>query len=283
MWTLLLLVVEAAAAQYEDVCGHPVIEPHLSDRILGGQEATPGSWPWHAGIYKKRVVPEHFCAGALITRKHVLTAAHCFKGMPSSMVQVHLGSHTRDGLDKGEQFFDVEEICVHPRYVKGNANDIAIVTLKNEAEFTDTVQPICLPGNSDHVPAGTDVYLAGWGISNVTTETMSPHLKQMRTRTVSDDQCNTTYRYQPPDGVFCASHEGAGSSCKGDSGGPLVRKVGDRWVLQGVLTGGPRGCGLRHEPMLFTDVTYFMASFTSAFLNAENRAQKLHICTMSES
>lgn len=60
-------------------CGRPRIQPVLEDedRVLGGTEAVPGSWPWHAGIYTNQLYPAHICSGVLISERHVLTAVHC--------------------------------------------------------------------------------------------------------------------------------------------------------------------------------------------------------------
>ena len=64
---------------------------------------------------------------------------------------------------KTRQKFSIENVILHPEYdIKTGHNDIAIVKLNQEVEWTDAVKPICLPdSNEDNV--GDDGYLAGWG------------------------------------------------------------------------------------------------------------------------
>ena len=64
---------------------------------------------------------------------------------------------------KTRQKFSIENVILHPEYdIKTGHNDIAIVKLNQEVEWTDTVKPICLPdSNEDNI--GDDGYLAGWG------------------------------------------------------------------------------------------------------------------------
>lgn len=54
----------------------------LTDRIMGGTEATLGQFPWMARIgydfSKKNKKIYYLCAGALINRWHILTARHCY-------------------------------------------------------------------------------------------------------------------------------------------------------------------------------------------------------------
>ena len=56
----------------------PIIEK--SYRIVGGQPAARGSWPWQASILLTLPSGEKhsFCGGVLVDHQWVLTAAHCF-------------------------------------------------------------------------------------------------------------------------------------------------------------------------------------------------------------
>lgn len=46
-------------------------------RIVGGTTANIAEFPWMVGMTKRG---QFHCGGSLITRRHVLTAAHCLEG-----------------------------------------------------------------------------------------------------------------------------------------------------------------------------------------------------------
>ncbi|GCB78661.1 hypothetical protein scyTo_0020131 [Scyliorhinus torazame] len=58
-------------------CGSPAISPVVTGyaRIVNGEEAVPGSWPWQVSLQSDS--GWHFCGGSLINDNWVVTAAHC--------------------------------------------------------------------------------------------------------------------------------------------------------------------------------------------------------------
>lgn len=43
-------------------------------RIVGGKDSKKDQWPWAVPIFNQASYKDQFCGGALITRRHVLTA-----------------------------------------------------------------------------------------------------------------------------------------------------------------------------------------------------------------
>ena len=62
--------------------------PGGKDKIVGGNEATPHSYPWMAALF---VDDAWFCGATLISDEWVLTAAHC--AHDASHMRVMLGAH----------------------------------------------------------------------------------------------------------------------------------------------------------------------------------------------
>ncbi len=42
-------------------------------------------------------------------------------------------------------------------------NDIALIKLDRDIEYTPEISPVCLPDAGEELPAGTECYTTGWG------------------------------------------------------------------------------------------------------------------------
>jgi secreted trypsin-like serine protease len=71
---ILMLLLNKVVSNAINGCPGNAGKVAIGARIIKGQSAHRGEFPWQVGII---VNDENFCGGSLISRSHVLTAAHC--------------------------------------------------------------------------------------------------------------------------------------------------------------------------------------------------------------
>ncbi|XP_034404381.1 mannan-binding lectin serine protease 1 isoform X2 [Cyclopterus lumpus] len=283
-----------------NTCGRPSRSlPPQVKRIVGGRHAEPGLFPWQVLLSVEDLsrVPEDrwFGSGALLSQSWVLTAAHVLRSQRRDTtvvpvvpehVKVFLGLH--DAADKRlATNRSVEKIFLHPNFQPDNYNnDIALLRLEEQVEFTEFIRPVCLPPpkNQDDPPSplpNTLGLVAGWGISNFNTtssssdpskltadpEMTSDLLQYVKLPVVSQDECEGSYAsrsvsYNITDNMFCAGFlEGGKDTCLGDSGGAFVMQdgVSRRWVVFGLVSwAGPEDCGSQRVYGVYTRVANYV-------------------------
>ncbi|XP_020015771.1 chymotrypsinogen B2 isoform X2 [Castor canadensis] len=142
-------------------CGVPAIQPVLTglSRIVNGEEAVPGSWPWQVSLQDNTGF--HFCGGSLISEDWVVTAAHC--GVTTSDVVV-AGEFDQGSNEESIQVLKITKVFQNPKFNFFTvSNDITLLKLATPAQFSHTVSAVCLPSENDDFPAGTLCATTGWG------------------------------------------------------------------------------------------------------------------------
>ncbi|OQV19488.1 putative Ovochymase-1 [Hypsibius exemplaris] len=266
-------------------CGTPVFPPLVStksgERIVGGVEAKPHSWPWQISMLFNG---NHRCGGSIIDHHWIVTAAHCHAGDDMSAYKVRVGEHDIEGdAEMNAWSYDVELFILHQRYEADApySSDIALLKTKMPIFFNDHVHPVCL-GSALPPPVGTTCFTTGWGSTeqrpartmqegalkdhkNIHRDTkVGDPLRQVDIKIVDPAVCVATYAAQNDPAVItadmiCGYNDGK-DSCQGDSGGPFVCSTQANpnvWELVGVVSWG-YGCASEGVPGVYARTSHFL-------------------------
>jgi len=250
-------------------CG---VRTSLRFRITLGKTALDGQFPWIAAlIYKnQRGVSVPLCGGTLVSRLHVITAAHCdasqagFSLRSVILGQTDLSSPVKlPGLE-----VDIARVVRHPQFRLNPVavNDIAMIKLVRPVSFTDMIRPICVYHDLQ-MTSDLELTVAGWGR---TERSRSSSLLQYTFLNMVDGQkCTDQYGQAGGQGQLgplthidiqrsqiCAQGEEGTDSCSGDSGGPLMSQIGSKWYLSGIVSFGTNECD-SSLPGVYSNVQFF--------------------------
>ncbi|CAK1544110.1 unnamed protein product [Leptosia nina] len=159
-----------------------VFQVQGESRLVGGDKVPLGVGGFHASL--QNLTGHHVCGGAVVSHRHIVTAAHCLIGANPSYIKAVVGTTDLDipGFD-----YDVELIHIHPKYNRTTRiHDIAVV--KKNGESSRRMLMLEVP------------------VFNQTTCRYA-----MR------------YARKVYDTMFCTFTNIGQGTCHGDSGGPLVR------------------------------------------------------------
>ncbi|KAI9546219.1 hypothetical protein NQZ68_028634 [Dissostichus eleginoides] len=243
---MIILLSNGGHSQQQPACGQAPNNP----RIVGGQNAAAGSWPWVASI---QVNGKHQCGGSLISDMWVLTAAHCFFNGNMAVV---LGLESMSGPNLNKVSKAIDKIILHPLYnFIDDDNDMALLKLSSPVNFTDYIQPVCLASANSTFYTG----VSSWVVGFRATSSGGPDadtLQEVRVPVMGNKECKCAYPYIT-DNMICAGFRAGGKeSCQEDSGGPMMIKKGSVWVQSGVVSFG-KGCTLPNVPGVYVRVSQF--------------------------
>ncbi|PDT04862.1 peptidase C14 [Rhizobium chutanense] len=273
---MLLLVPPVLAQQDTDFAGED------GGRVIGGQAAKKGEWPWQVKILAPD--PEQrgrfggHCGGSLIAPRWILTAAHCVtsgrSGKQDLFARDLLIVEGKSKIDKvisvdgpDKPGLAVEDVIIHEDFDrKVFANDIALIKLAEPAVSRPAI--LASASDEDVEAAGHKAVVTGWGYTKADhgwdDKYLPTELQEVELPIVPREDCRAAYRdssmrMNPIDERnVCAGYaEGGKDACQGDSGGPLVAQRPDKsWIQLGIVSWGA-GCAEAEHYGVYTRVAAF--------------------------
>ncbi|KAM9361316.1 elastase-1-like [Symphorus nematophorus] len=230
-------------------------------RVVGGEVASPNSWPWQISLqYRSGSNYYHTCGGTLIERGWVMTAAHCVDSNRS--FRVVLGEHDLNSNSGREQIIPVAQKYIHAGWNPNSVSagfDIALLRLASEANLNSYVQLGSLPPSGQVLPNNNLCYITGWGRTS-TGGPLSAQLKQAYLPLVDHKTCSRSdwWGSTVKNTMVCGGG-GSESGCNGDSGGPLNCLVNGKYYVHGIASFvSGYGCNYPKKPTVFTRVSAYI-------------------------
>ncbi|KAL5266802.1 hypothetical protein ACHWQZ_G004002 [Mnemiopsis leidyi] len=250
-------------------------------KIWYGQDATEGEFPFMARVKVFKSYSQYgygasygMCGGSIISPRIVLTAAHCVAVSRETWhelenpahYQIVVGDHS-NWSNKNERAYRAEGVIIHPDYDNGAtiANDIAMIVLAEDIEFTAGVGLIKIPETSDAglLDEGQTVTVAGWG--GIETGGSASSLQKMEYLFSNRVWCKRYWynrRMDITDGMICTDRvsltgERYAHIWSGDSGSALFSKNSDGTFTQLALVSWSSSLEQISAPDVHTNVFYY--------------------------
>lgn len=192
-----------------------------NDKIIGGEEAYLKDFPFIVSV-------GDYCGGTIISKKWILTAAHC---KPFDFVKAGSDNLKANSMKR----YAIKKAIIHPEMYERSdgvtVNDIALLELRDEIDFNTTkLSSIKIADKSFEQmggqQAGIVATVAGWGLTDPNGNEYQNQLLKVSVPVVTYEKANGKNSYDGAvdmETMLPAGHEEGGKdSCSGDSGGPLV-------------------------------------------------------------
>ncbi|CRK97952.1 CLUMA_CG011324, isoform A [Clunio marinus] len=175
-------------------CGISLAKQTAQRRIVGGDDAGFGSFPWQAYIR----IGSSRCGGSLVSRRHVVTAGHCVARATPRQVHVTLGDYVINSAVEPlpAYTFGVRQINVHPYFKftpQADRFDVAVLQLERPVHFMPHIAPICLPEKNEDF-LGKFGWAAGWGALNPGSRLRPKTLQAVDVPVIENRVCERWHR-----------------------------------------------------------------------------------------
>ncbi|XP_071567330.1 chymotrypsin-2-like [Temnothorax nylanderi] len=225
-------------------------------QVVGGTDAPDGAYPYQVSL-KESSNGRFFCGGAIVSKKYIITAAHCLEGRryPSD-IQIGVGSNHL----QSQIIYTADALIIHDNYNKAqHLNDIGLIKLSKDITFNKTITSTALISNNEDFE-GVRLQVSGWG-RLWAGGPIPVRLQHVTVTGYSRKRCAAIYPHNITDGHICTLESMGKGVCNGDSGGALTYE--DKLV--GIVSFGvPCAEGV---PDVFTKV-YYYRDWVNKYINA---------------
>ena len=195
----------------------------VTNKIVGGEEATAFSWGWAVSLQDKNTGAP-FCGGTIVSPLHIVTAAHCVPNATAVMQQsrVVVGiNKLNESNSSAAQVRSIIGVTSHPRYNDvSKANDIAVLRLNEPLILSNerSTARICLPNvepsnvTNLYPSTGTPLVAVGWGTLYSGAQSVPPglHLQQVTLDSMNPTHWMCISTISDRQFQFCAAVMGGG-------------------------------------------------------------------------